>query len=296
MMAVRRQHGELLEQVPLHRYTSWRVGGVAERFYRPADLADLCAQLATLPADEPITWLGLGSNLLVRDGGVCGTVIHTQGGLDLIEPLPDQRLRVEAGTPCAKVAKIAAREGLAGAAFLAGIPGTIGGALAMNAGAFGGETWERIEAVQTVDRHGVLRQRPAADFEVGYRHVRGPAGEWFVAGILALETGSPARLAEEGRALLARRGGSQPIGKPSCGSVFRNPPNDHAARLIEAAGLKGHRIGGAVVSEKHANFILNDDRASAADIETLIGHVRDTVLARFGVLLEPEVRIVGEPA
>ncbi|KAB7623857.1 UDP-N-acetylmuramate dehydrogenase [Alkalilimnicola sp. S0819] len=296
MMAARRQQGELLEQVPLHRYTSWRVGGPAERFYRPVDLADLCAFLAELPADEPLTWLGLGSNLLVRDGGVRGTVIHTQGGLDRIEAMAGQRLRVEAGSACAKVAKFAAREGLAGAAFLAGIPGTFGGALAMNAGAFGGETWERVEAVQTVDRHGVLRERPRSDFQVAYREVCGPEGEWFVAGILALDAGSPARLAEEGRALLARRGGSQPIGKPSCGSVFRNPPADHAARLIEEAGLKGYRIGGALVSEKHANFILNEEGASAADIEALMGHVRDTVLIRFGVRLEPEVRIVGEPA
>lgn len=297
MMTAQRQQplrGELRQNELLGRYTSWRVGGPARQWYRPADIEDLCNFLAQLPVDEPLLWLGLGSNLLVRDGGFAGTVIYTQGALDQLEQTGPTQVQAEAGVACAKVAKFCARRGLVGAEFLAGIPGSMGGALAMNAGAFGGETWERVSAVETVDRQGVRRWRRAGEFSVGYRTVRGRPDEWFVAARLDLDQGDTDAAQAQIKALLDRRGQTQPIGLPSCGSVFRNPPRDHAARLIEAAGLKGHCVGGACVSEKHANFIINTGNASAADIERLIDQVRRTVERVHGITLHPEVCIVGE--
>ncbi len=288
--------GELRRDEPMARHTSWRVGGPARVFYRPADAADLAAFLQQLPPEEPLLWLGLGSNLLVRDGGFPGSVIALQGRLAEIEPRPGRRLWCGAGAACARTARVAARAGLTGAAFLAGIPGTLGGALAMNAGAFGGETWERVLEVQTIDRAGTLRRRGPEDFRVAYREVRGPEGEWFTGALLQLGQGDVAAEQAAIRALLERRAATQPTGLPSAGSTFRNPPGDHAARLIEAAGLKGCRIGGAEVSERHANFIINTGDASAADIEALIEHVQAEVERRFGVVLQPEVHRVGVPA
>lgn len=287
--------GELLHQESLARYTTWRVGGPARDFYRPAGADDLALFLQQLPKDEPLLWLGLGSNLLVRDGGFAGTVIAMQGCLADVH-VDGDRLRAGAGASCAKVARAAARAGLTGAAFLAGIPGTMGGALAMNAGAFGGETWERIVDVTTIDRTGRLRVRRPRDFKVAYRQVSGPPGEWFVEACLQLETGDVATEQASIRGLLAQRAATQPTGRPSAGSTFRNPPGDHAARLIEAAGLKGYRVGDAEVSTKHANFVINTEQASAADIERLIQHVQQTVEQRFGIRLQPEVHIVGVPA
>jgi UDP-N-acetylmuramate dehydrogenase len=286
--------GELIEGERLALHTSWRVGGPAACFYRPADLEDLAAFLAGLDREEPLLWLGLGSNLLVRDGGFPGVVVSTLGRLDGLQRLAGSAVRAEAGVACAKVARFAARQGLCGAEFLAGIPGTLGGALAMNAGAFGGETWDRVLAVETVDRRGRLRERGPEDYRVGYREVIGPRGEWFVAARLGLTSGETHAAQARIRALLDQRARTQPTGQPSCGSVFRNPPGDHAARLIEATGLKGHCLGGACVSEKHANFIINRGDATAADIERLIEQVRDRVAQATGIRLEPEVHIVGE--
>lgn len=286
--------GELRLQEPLAKHTTWRVGGPAQRFFIPADLADLRAYLEQLPPTEPLFWLGMGSNLLVRDGGLPGSVILTLKGLKACEALDERHWRIEAGASCAKVARDTARAGLSGAEFLAGIPGSFGGALAMNAGAFGGETWPLVRSVETLDRQGRLRQRPASDYRIGYRSVQGPPGERFIAATLALEPAQDDSGAQRIRALLEQRKQSQPIGLPSCGSVFRNPPGDHAARLIQAAGLKGERLGGAQVSPKHANFIINTGNARAADIEALILKVRMTVEKRFGVCLQPEVKIVGQ--
>lgn len=299
MMAVRpgrSLRGELRLQEPLAKLTSWRVGGPADRLYRPADAQDLADFLRTLPAGEPLTWLGLGSNLLVRDGGIRGTVILVHGLLDAIERLGATTLRAEAGAPCAKVARFAAKADLTGAEFLAGIPGTMGGALAMNAGAWGGEIWGCVVRVETVDRSGTRHLRTPGEYEIGYRHVRGPGEEWFLSCELELTPGDGEASLARIKELLARRAKTQPTGVPSCGSVFRNPPGDHAGRLIEAAGLKGYCIGGACVAQKHANFILNTGEASAADIEALIDHVQATVERVHGVHLEPEVRVVGEPA
>ena len=284
--------GELRLDEPLSRHTSWRVGGPARRLYRPADAADLAAFLRGLDPEEPLLWLGLGSNLLVSDAGFSGTVIQTQGRLDALVPTGELGIRAESGVSCAKVARFAARAGLCGAEFLAGIPGTMGGALAMNAGAYGGETWERVIRVRTLDRSGQIHERLSSEYRIGYRQVEGPAGEWFLDAELELEAGDPARGMERIRELLEQRGRSQPIGLPSCGSVFRNPPGDHAARLIEAAGLKGAQDGGAQVSTKHANFIINTGGASARDIAGLIERVQAEVELKSGVRLKPEVRYV----
>ena len=279
---------------PLARHTSWRVGGPARCFYRPAESTDLARFLQQLPANEPLLWLGMGSNLLVRDGGFNGTVIATQGCLSGMAVVEDNLLWVEAGVTSAQVARFAARAGLCGVEFLAGIPGTLGGALAMNAGAFGGEIWPLVERVETLDRTGRVRLRKPEDFTVGYRKVVAPEGEWFIAAWLRLEQGDVAEGQARIRQLLEQRAATQPLGLPSCGSVFRNPPGDHAARLIESAGLKGSAIGGACVSEKHANFIINTGAATAADIEQLIKKVQQQVAAVHGVELQTEVCIVGE--
>lgn len=285
--------GELRMDEPMSRHTSWRVGGPVDVWYRPADFADLGEFLSALPPDMPVHWVGLGSNLLVRDSGIRGTVIGTHGVFSRLERLGENRIYAEAGVPCAKIARRCAMWGLGAGEFFAGIPGTLGGALVMNAGAFGGETWAQVAAVETIDRQGQRHRRRPVEYEVGYRSVSGPAEEWFTAAELEFPTGRPTTQASI-RDLLVRRKETQPIGEPSCGSVFRNPAGDYAARLIEAAGLKGHRIGGAQVSPKHANFIINTGEATAADIEALIGFVAAEVERIHGVRLQPEVRVLGE--
>jgi UDP-N-acetylmuramate dehydrogenase len=289
--------GRLAHDTPMSKHVSWRAGGCADRSYQPADAADLAAFLQTLAPDEPVCCVGLGSNLLVRDGGFRGTVLLLHAALNSLRLEPDGTLYAEAGVASPKVARFAAMQALGGAEFLAGIPGTVGGALAMNAGCYGSETWERVAKVQTVDRSGVLRTRVPADYDVGYRHLalRAPAEEWFIAAWFRFAPGDESTARRAIKQLLERRIAEQPLALANAGSVFRNPPGDHAGRLIEASGLKGLNAGGARVSEKHANFIVNPDgRATAADIETLIGKVRETVRREHGIDLVPEVRIVGE--
>ncbi len=278
----------------LANYTSWRVGGVADKFYQPDDKADLIQFIQNLPENEPLFFMGLGSNLLVRDGGIRGTVINTKNRLKKIERIDDETIYVEAGVPCALVAKFCAEQGLVGAEFLAGIPGTMGGALKMNAGAFGGETWEIVEGVEMLNRHGDVFTKSADEFEVNYRHVNLKNDEWFLAATLKLKRGDTSESQQNIKALLAKRANSQPTNQPSCGSVFKNPENDFAARLIEATGLKGFKIGGAQVSEKHANFIINTGTATATDIEQMIAYVQTQVVQKYGIHLQTEVCIVGE--
>ncbi len=282
---------------PMSKHTSWHVGGPAELFFSPLDVTDVSGFLQSLEPGTPVMWIGLGSNLLVRDGGIRGAVIETHGIFDELERRSDNEVWCGSGVACAKLAKQCIKWGLGPAEFFAGIPGTLGGALAMNAGAFGGETWRHVISVAVIDRHGVRRERPSSDYTIGYRHVSGQhddlRDEWFLGALLRFDL-RPGVSNDDIRALLARRKATQPIQEWSCGSVFTNPPGDHAARLIEASGLKGFRIGGARVSEMHANFIVNDGTASAADIEQLISHVRRTVEQKHGVRLNTEVRIVGE--
>ncbi|MDH4074276.1 MAG: UDP-N-acetylmuramate dehydrogenase [Gammaproteobacteria bacterium] len=284
--------GELLRNEPMSRHTSWRVGGPAELFFRPAGIEDLSNFLAGLDADVPVSWFGLGSNLLVRDGGLPGVVVATAGIFTRLGQSGDYEVTAGASVPCTQLARQCIRWGFGPSEFFAGIPGTLGGALAMNAGAHGSETWERVRQVTTIDRKGALHTRTPADYDVSYRSVTGPADEWFVEAILGFDPEVTPSM-EAMKSMLDRRRDTQPLGLPSCGSVFRNPPGNHAARLIESSGLKGCRIGDAEVSEKHANFIINRGEASALDMENLILHVQQTVLDATGVLLEPEVRIVG---
>jgi len=280
---------------PMSRHTSWRVGGPADIFYTPQNRDELAAFLASVPASVPLLWVGLGSNLLVRDGGIRGVVICTHGAFTRLEHRAQRRVYCEAGVPCARVTRQCASWGLGQAEFFAGIPGTMGGALAMNAGAYGGETWNFVRSVDVMARSGSCRTRRAAEYQVGYRRVTAPANdEWFLAAELEFGPADPEATGAV-RALAQRRKQTQPLGEWSCGSVFTNPPGDHAARLIESANLKGFRIGGAVVAEKHANFILNEGGARARDLEELIAHIRATVERVHGVSLVPEVRIVGEP-
>jgi len=284
---------ELLHDEPMSRHTSWRVGGPAERFFKPDSIESLQDFLRSLAAETELHWVGLGSNLLVRDGGVAGVVICTLNLPTAAERVGETDVRVGAGVPCTVFARQCVRWKLGPAAFFAGIPGTVGGALAMNAGAFGGETWELVEAVHTISRDGSLRRRMATEYRIGYRSVAGPGDEWFTGAELRLSSDSDGGAAVRIKELLRLRAETQPMGTRNCGSVFRNPPGDHAARLIEASGLKGERVGSAVVSEKHANFIINADDASAADVEQLINHVQQTVADQQGVELVHEVRIVG---
>ncbi|MEO0996262.1 MAG: UDP-N-acetylmuramate dehydrogenase [Pseudomonadota bacterium] len=280
---------------PMSKHTSWRVGGPADIFYKPASADELGRFLRELPADMPVHFVGLGSNLLVRDGGIRGAVVVTTGLYRTLEQTGPLSVRAGAGVACTRLARRAVQWGLGPAEFFAGIPGTVGGALTMNAGAFGGETWERVREIETIGRDGVARTRSPGDYTVGYRSVRGPAGEWFSAAMFEFEPGYEASV-ERMEAMVARRKATQPLGVPSCGSVFRNPDGDHAARLIEAAGLKGFRVGAAEVSPKHANFVVNTGAATAADIEAVINHVLATVETIHGVRLQHEVRMLGEPA
>ena len=284
--------GDLRLDESMASHTSWRLGGRTKVFFKPVDVDDLRAFLGDLEDDVPLMFVGLGSNLLVRDGGWPGVVVSTLNLARDIEDLGSGRLRVGVGVPCTRLARHCVRSALGPAAFLAGIPGSVGGALTMNAGAFGGETWERVEAVETIDRHGHIRRRDKDEYEVGYRSVRLPADEWFLRADFQFFSEPDASMADIQR-LVDERKAKQPIGEPSCGSVFRNPPGGFAAELIESAGLKGESRGDAQVSEKHANFIINRGNASASDVETLIDYVRMRVQEEHQINLTCEVRIVG---
>jgi UDP-N-acetylmuramate dehydrogenase len=283
--------GEMRFQEPLSKHTTWRIGGKADRFFIPADVFDLANFLKENP-HESLFWLGLGSNLLIRDGGIRGTVISTEK-LNHLEQIEETLWKADAGVSCAKLARQTARAGLGGGEFLAGIPGSLGGALAMNAGAFGGETWNLVELIIMLNRDGELIERQPSEFIVNYRHVIKPfENEWFASAILRFDLNNENSI--KIKALLEQRKNTQPIGLPSCGSVFRNPKPLFAAKLIEDAGLKGFQIGGAQVSEKHSNFIINVGNATAKDVEELIALIISKVEEKFAVRLQPEVHIVGE--
>ena len=279
----------------MSRLSSWRVGGPADELFLPADLDDMRAFYESDSRAKTAFMIGHGSNLLVRDGGIEGVVLRVAPGLSVLRLEEDGRIYAEAGAGCPKLAKFAAAAGFAEAAFLAGVPGTVGGAAAMNAGCEGSEIWQFAEEAIVLE-NGALRIRPREDFAIRYRNVQmqnGSAVPFFAALRLRFTEGDSSSARKAVRDHLRRRAESQPVGSANCGSVFCNPPGDFAARLIDECGLKGTRIGGATVSQKHANFIVNDRGATAADIENLIYAVRDKVHSRTGVLLQTEVRIVG---
>ncbi len=309
--------GTLQQNVSMRRHTSWRAGGCVERMYQPADLADLQLFLRSLPAHEPVLAVGLGSNLLVRDGGLRGTVLLMHAALKDLRIEADGSIYAQAGVAAAKLARFAANNNLRGAEFFAGIPGTVGGMLTMNAGCYGSETWSFVERVQVMTRSGELLERTARDYDIAYRSVvKRETGngkrekhdsfhlspftfhqdEFFVGAWFRLQAGDGEASRQDIKALLSKRIASQPLNLPNAGSVFRNPTGDYAARLIESCGLKGKQIGGARVSEKHANFIVNMGEATATDIESLIDAVQAQVLAATGIKLQCEVRIVGDAA
>jgi UDP-N-acetylmuramate dehydrogenase len=285
----------VLRDVSMAKHTSWHAGGSADFFFTPRDIMDLASFVRQLPGEVPLLWIGLGSNLLVRDGGIRGAVVATHGALGALERHSATRIRAEAGVPCARIARQCVKWGLGPAEFFAGIPGTLGGALAMNAGAWGEETWAHVVEVEVLDRRGIRHTRTPAEYSIGYRQVTGPSEEWYIGARLEFER-RPGINSNAIKELLDKRRATQPIGEWSCGSVFTNPPRHHAAQLIESADLKGFRIGDASVSDKHANFIINHGAARSADIEALILHVQKTVAAVHGIELHTEVRIVGEAA
>lgn len=296
--------GEIRVDEPMSKHTTWRAGGDADRYYQPADLDDWADFLRASP-QEVIHVIGLGSNLLIRDGGLRGTVVALHARLNDLRLIEQNQsgglIYASAGVACAKVARFAAKHHLAGAEFLAGIPGTVGGALAMNAGCYGSETWEIVAQVQIIKRNGEIVMRQPGEYAIAYRSVKRqsePAGtiaaEWFTGAYFHLAQGDQTQSRQRIKELLAQRVASQPLNLPNAGSVFRNPPGDYAARLIEACGLKGCHIGGAMVSPKHANFIVNTGNASAADIEALIMMVQSRVKKATGIALIQEVRIIGD--
>jgi UDP-N-acetylmuramate dehydrogenase len=292
--------GTLRHDEPMAKHVSWRAGGSARTFYQPASVPDLCLFLRTRPATEPILFVGLGSNLLVRDGGFEGSVIITHHALTGIRQEAGgarPTFHAGAGVPAPHLARFVAKHGGGGAEWMAGVPGTVGGALAMNAGCYGGETWNHVLAAETVDRNGNVNLRQPTDYDVGYRHValkKGREEEWFLSGVFVFERGEWEPAMKKMKKLLSQRVASQPLNVPNAGSVFRNPPGDFAARLIESCALKGVNIGGAQVSPKHANFIVNTGTATAADIEALMDLVQTTVRLRTGIDLVREVRVVGK--
>jgi len=286
--------GEFHQNHPLAIYTSWQIGGPAEYFYHPTDLSDLATFLKNWKL-EPVVLLGAGTNVLIRDGGIKGVVIYLRGSLNELSGLDDFTIRAEAGVSCSRLVQQCVHLNFIDAAFLAGIPGTIGGALAMNAGAFGDTIWNHVIAVETINRKGEIKNRAATEFTPSYRKVVGLAqDEWFVAGHLQFASDNEAEAQKRVREIIQKRQETQPINQASCGSVFRNPPNDYAARLIENCGLKGMQVGGAKISEKHANFIINEGDAKATDVEKLLQIIIATVEQKHNIILQPEVLILGE--
>ena len=293
--------GQLLRGEPLAPFTWFRVGGRADALFLPADADDLAAFLAALPPDVPVMPIGVGSNLIVRDGGVPGVVIRLAGrNWAQIETLPGARIRAGAGALDSMVAKAAAKAGVAGLEFLVGVPGTIGGALTMNAGCYGAETKDVLIAASALDRNGERVTLSNADFGFTYRHNALPEGLIFIDATFQGTPDDPAAVTARMNEITARREASQPIRERTGGSTFKNPVLDSgeklsAWKLVDEAGMRGARRGGAQVSEKHANFLINTGEATAADIEGLGEDVRGTVKAKHGVALQWEIKRIGRP-
>ncbi len=286
--------GRLRREAPLAPTSWFKVGGPAEVLFRPADADDLIAVLRKLPEGVPVTVLGVSSNTLIRDGGIRGLVVKLGRGFTSVEPDGADGLIAGAGTLCATVAQQAETRQLGRLAFLSGIPGTMGGALRMNAGAYGGETGEVVDWAEAVDAYGHLHRLGPAQLGYAYRHCDVP-GDWvFVRARLRGEPGAEG-IAAEMAAIAEARAESQPLGTATGGSTFRNPQGHKAWQLIDEAGCRGLQVGGAVMSEKHCNFMINEGGATAADLEILGETVRERVLKTSGIALQWEIRRIGEP-
>mgnify|MGYP003965287637 FL=1 len=271
---------------PMSKHCSLRSGGMTSEFFLPEDINELSLFLKSNV--KPILLVGLGSNLLVRDRGFNGVTIHTKNLKEL--NITNKYIESGAGTSLAKLSRFAQANLKYGAEFLSAIPGSVGGALAMNAGAFGSEVWQYVVSVQTISLSGELKERFPNDYEINYRSVKHRfSDEFFISARFDFNLNKPN---DNVRELLDKRNSSQPIGLPSCGSVFKNPKDNYAAKLIESSGLKGFCIGGACVSEKHANYIINQNNATALDIENLIIHIQNTVKTLHNVELETEIIII----
>lgn len=287
--------GRLTPGVSLADLTWFRVGGPAEVLFSPADEADLAYFMAHTPSSVPVTIVGLGSNLLVRDGGIAGVVIRLGKGFGDIKIQEGSRLRAGTAVPDVKVARAAADAGISGLSFYRGIPGCVGGALRMNGGAHGTETCEVVREVRAVDRQGKLHILPVAELHYTYRHCGAAEDLIFTEALFQGTPGDPAKILAEMDDIAAYREQAQPIKSRTGGSTFKNPPGNKAWQLIDAAGCRGLRIGDAHVSEMHCNFLINDDKASAADLEKLGETVRAQVKAKSGIELEWEIKRLGIP-
>jgi UDP-N-acetylmuramate dehydrogenase len=287
--------GRLTADAPLTQVTWFRVGGPAEVMFRPADIDDLSAFLAQKPADVTVTVIGVASNLLVRDGGIKGVVVRLGRGFVEIETRDDV-VTAGAGAPDFNVALTARDAGVAGLEFLSGIPGTVGGGLRMNAGAYGAEFKDVLESATALDGNGGRHDLPVAELQLSYRHCGLPEDWIFVSARFAGRLGDKLTIARRMNEIQEAREQSQPIRAKTGGSTFANPPGHKAWQLIDEAGCRGARRGGAMISDKHANFLINTGDATAADIEGLGEEVRARVLAKTGITLEWEIRRVGVPA
>ncbi len=288
--------GRLVAEAPLSGLTWFRVGGPAEVLFTPADEDDLAAFLAALPGEVPVTVIGVGSNLLVRDGGVPGVVIRLGRGFSAISVEEGYRVRAGTAVPDVKVARAALDNGIAGLTFLRGIPGTIGGALRMNGGAYGRETKDVLIGARAVDRQGRQVSLALEDMHYSYRHCGAPDDLIFTEALLQGEPGDGDRIAEAMREITEAREQSQPVRSRTGGSTFKNPPGEKAWQLIDAAGMRGFAVGAARVSEKHCNFLINEGGATAADIEALGEEIRKRVRETSGIALDWEIRRIGVPA
>ena len=284
--------GNLRKDISLKEYNTWKVGGKAEYFFEPDDLEDLKIFL-NLTLDEKVTFLGNGSNVLIRDSGIKGYVVCLKKSLNNFHIDGKNKFIFEAGLSCMKIAQISAKENFTGLEFLCGVPGTLGGALKMNAGCYGGNIWDNVFEVTLINKKGDLVKRTKDDFKIGYRNVELDENNFFVSASFNLKKNKMNNSQNIIKDFLKDRRSNQPTGLPSCGSVFKNPKNLYAAKIVDSLGLKGHRIGGAYVSEKHANFIITEKSAKSEDIEKLISFIQKKVFEDKKISLETEVKFIG---
>ena len=284
--------GNIEENKSLKDYNTWKVGGNAEYFYEPKNIEELKIFLK-LAKDTNVTFLGNGSNVLIRDKGIKGCVICLKNTFNNYELNKNNEFVIEAGLSCMKIAQITSKKNYTGLEFLCGIPGSLGGALAMNAGCYGGNIWEKVTKVNLINKDGKIIEKDKKDFSIGYRDVNLKENNFFISANFLLQENPLNNSLDIIKNYLKDRRRKQPTGLPSCGSVFKNPDNAHAANLIDSLGLKGYKIGGAYISEKHANFIISDNGTKSSDIESLIIFIQKKVYEKKKIFLETEVKFIG---